>query len=112
MRFVALCLLAACASPRPDVITARQVPAAVAGDVASVATADLFVQDAIHKATLTVDEQGAEATAATGISVGTDSGESTPPSLVVDHSFALAIYDQVTGSVLFIGRVSDPSQTM
>lgn len=71
----------------------------------------LFVQDAVHKATLTVDEEGAEATAATGISVG-DSGESMPPSLIADHSFALAIYDQVTGSVLFMGRVSDPTLAM
>ena len=71
----------------------------------------LFVQDAVHKATLTVDEEGAKATAATGISVG-DSGESMPPSLIADHSFALAIYDQVTGSVLFMGRVSDPTLAM
>ncbi|HEY1550461.1 MAG TPA: serpin family protein [Kofleriaceae bacterium] len=73
--------------------------------------ADLFVQDAIHKATITVDEEGAEAAAATGISVGGDAGSSgTPPSLICDHSFVLMIYDQVTGSVLFMGRISDPTQ--
>jgi serpin B len=73
---------------------------------------DLFVQDAIHKATITVDEEGAEAAAATGISVGTDGGETgTPPSLICDHSFVLMIYDQVTGSVLFMGRISDPTQS-
>jgi serine protease inhibitor len=73
---------------------------------------DLFVQDAIHKATITVDEEGAEAAAATGISVGTDGGSpSNPPSLICDHSFVLMIYDQVTGSVLFMGRISDPTQS-
>jgi len=74
---------------------------------------DLFVQNAVHKATITVDEQGAEAAAATGISVGLTDGVSTPPpSLIVDHSFVLLIYDQVTDSVLFMGRVSDPTQAM
>jgi serine protease inhibitor len=73
---------------------------------------DLFVQDAIHKATITVDEEGAEAAAATGISVGTDGGApSDPPSLICNRSFVLMIYDQVTGSVLFMGRISDPTQS-
>jgi serpin B len=73
---------------------------------------DLFVQDAIHKATITVDEEGAEAAAATGISVGGASGETDQPMLIADHSFALAIYDNVTGSILFLGRVQDPTQSM
>ncbi len=73
---------------------------------------DLHVQHAIHQATITVDEEGAEAAAATGISVGADGGEAPPPSLIADHSFAIMIYDQVTGSVLFLGRVQDPTQTM
>jgi serpin B len=73
---------------------------------------DLYVQNAIHNATITVDEEGAEAAAATGISVGTDGGGTPPPSLIADHSFVLGIYDNVTGSVLFLGRVQDPTQTM
>jgi serpin B len=73
---------------------------------------DLYVQHAIHQATITVDEEGAEAAAATGISVGTDGGEAPPPTLIADHSFAILIFDQVTGSVLFMGRVQDPTQTM
>jgi serine protease inhibitor len=69
---------------------------------------DLFVQAALHQATITVDEQGAEAAAATGISVGT-SGEG--PEMIVNHSFVFLIFDQVTGSVLFMGRAQDPSLT-
>jgi serpin B len=72
---------------------------------------DLFVQDAIHKATITVDEQGAEATGATGTGVGTAGYSGDPPALICDHSFVLMIYDQVTGSVLFMGRISDPTQS-
>jgi serpin B len=70
---------------------------------------DLYVQDAVHQAWITVDEQGAEAAAATGIAVGGNAVEA-PPSLIADHSFAYGIYDSVTGSVLFLGRMVDPSQ--
>ena len=69
---------------------------------------DLFVQAAIHDAVITVNEQGAEAAAATGIGVGT---EASPPSFIADHSFAFAIFDQVTGSILFLGHVADPTRS-
>ena len=69
---------------------------------------DLFVQSAVHDAMITVDEQGAEAAAATGIGVGTSA---EPPQFNADHSFAFAIFDQVTGSVLFLGRLQDPTQS-
>ena len=69
---------------------------------------DLYVQTVIHDAMITVDEHGAEAAAATGIGVGT---ASLPPQLTADHSFAFAIYDSVTGSILFMGRVLDPTQS-
>ena len=69
---------------------------------------DLFVQSAIHDAVITVDEEGAEAAAATGISVGTNA---LPPSFTADHSFAFAIFDNVTGSILFLGHVADPTRS-
>jgi serpin B len=64
------------------------------------------VQTVVHDAMITVDEQGAEAAAATGIGVGT---ATLPPMFIVDHSFAFAIFDNVTGSILFLGRVQDPT---
>jgi serine protease inhibitor len=69
---------------------------------------DLYVQAALHQATITVDEQGAEAAAATGIGLG-ETAEG--PELIVNHSFVFLIFDQVTGSVLFMGRAQDPSLT-
>ena len=59
-----------------------------------------------HKATITVDENGAEAAAATGVGVGTTS---TPQPFVADRPFLFAIYDHVSGSILFLGRVVNPS---
>ena len=55
---------------------------------------------------ITVDEQGAEAAAATGIGVGV---ASAPPELRADHSFIFVLYDNVTGSILFMGRELDPT---
>ena len=67
---------------------------------------DLVVDSAVHKAVLTVDEHGAEAAAATGIGVTTTS---LPSPFEVDHPFAFLIFDHVTGSILFMGRVQDPT---
>jgi serpin B len=67
---------------------------------------DLFIAAAVHKAWVNVNEEGTEAAAATGISVGVTSA---PNFLRVDHPFLFAIYDHVTGSLLFVGRVSDPA---
>jgi serpin B len=67
---------------------------------------DLYVTKAVHQAMISVDEHGAEAAAATGISVG-DSGSSGP--FRIDHPFVFALHDAVTNSILFIGRVEDPT---
>ncbi len=69
---------------------------------------DLFVQTVVHDAMITVDEHGAEAAAATGIGVGTTSA---PLPLRADHSFLFLLYDNVTGSILFMGRVVDPTHS-
>lgn len=66
---------------------------------------DLFVQKTVHRAVIAVDENGAEAAAATGVSVGRDAAVE---GFEVDRPFLFAIYDHVTGSVLFMGRVMDP----
>jgi serpin B len=68
-------------------------------------TRSLFVQTAVHKAVIAVDEEGAEAAAATAIGVGPTS---EPPELRVDRPFVFFIYDHVTHSILFLGRVNDP----
>jgi len=66
----------------------------------------LFIQDALHKAFIEVNEEGAEAAAASAVIIGT---ESMPPSFYADHPFVFLIRDNPTGAVLFLGRVDDPS---
>jgi serpin B len=55
-----------------------------------------------------VNEEGTEAAAATGITVGI---VSLPPQVRADRPFLFFIWDRVTESVLFLGRVSDPTAT-
>ncbi|NJK32476.1 MAG: serpin family protein, partial [Deltaproteobacteria bacterium] len=58
-----------------------------------------------------VDEKGTTASAATGIVVGEGDGGPGPEySIRVDRPFVLAIRDEPTGTLLFFGRVLDPSK--
>lgn len=68
---------------------------------------ELQIMAAVHKAFVTVDESGAEATAFTGVVTGITSA---PQSVVIDKPFVFLIRDVETKSILFFGRVLDPSQ--
>ena len=70
---------------------------------------DLFLADVIHKAFVSVDEEGTEAAAATAaVMVPTMAPRETPIELRIDHPFIFMIRDIKTGAVLFVGRVVDP----
>ena len=66
----------------------------------------LYIAAAVHQAFVSVDEEGTEAAAATGLVAGI---RSEPPSFYVDHPFMFLIRDNRIGSILFIGRVTDPT---
>jgi serpin B len=65
----------------------------------------LYIQAAVHKAFVTVNEVGTEAAAATAVVVGQPSA---PPIFRADHPFLFLIRDNRSGSVLFLGRLADP----
>jgi len=71
---------------------------------------DLFIGDVIHKAFVSVDEAGTEAAAATAVIM---LPTAMPPGelveVTVDRPFIFLIRDIETGSILFIGRVVNPS---
>ncbi len=71
-------------------------------------THDLFISQVVHKATIVVDEEGTEAAAVTVI-VADGAGSAAPPPdyavVTFDHPFIYLIQDQLTGTVLFVGRV-------
>jgi serpin B len=72
----------------------------------------LFVADVIHVANITVDEQGTEAAAVTVV-VGeaTSAPSEDPVELTFERPFVFVIRHVTTGAALFVGRVTDPTQT-
>jgi len=71
---------------------------------------DLFISAVIHKAYVDVNEEGTEAAAATAVTMKlTSVGPSQIPVFRADHPFLFLIRDNHSGSILFIGRVTNPS---
>ena len=73
----------------------------------------LYISSIFHKAWVEVNEEGTEAAAATAGVVATFGiGKPEPPPRVfrADHPFVFLIRDIQSGSLLFLGRVSDPSK--
>ncbi len=67
-----------------------------------------YLHAARHQAYVKVDEKGTEAAAATGFAGG-DDDDADYPLFIADHPFVYVIRDKLTGAVLFMGRVENPS---
>ena len=70
---------------------------------------ELFIGDVVHKAFVSVDEAGTEAAAATAVIMELTAAPQPPLEVTVDRPFIFFIRDIETGTVLFAGRVMDPS---
>jgi serpin B len=69
----------------------------------------LFIDAVVHKAFVAVEEKGTEAAAATAVTMRPLSAQVAPPATFrADHPFVFLIRDNATGSILFMGRVSQP----
>jgi serpin B len=74
---------------------------------------DLYVGAVIHKAFVEVNEEGTEAAAATAVLMDFAAVMQHPQPIPVfraDHPFLFLIRDNHTGSILFLGRVMDPTK--
>jgi len=71
---------------------------------------DLYLSDVLHKAFLEVNEEGSEAAAATAVIIATRMMTAPPPAMHFDRPFVFFIKDELTGLVLFQGRVVDPTK--
>jgi len=72
-------------------------------------TQDLFIGAAVHKAFVEVNEEGTEAAAATGISIGVTSMPPPPKTFRADHPFTFLIRENTSGKILFMGRIVNPA---
>ncbi|MCP5020821.1 MAG: serpin family protein [bacterium] len=73
----------------------------------------LYLNDVLHQAVIKVGELGTEAAAATVITKGLKGAILPPvrpfiPYFGADHPFIYLIRDKQTGTILFLGRVTDP----
>jgi serpin B len=75
---------------------------------------ELFLSAVIHKAFIDVNEAGTEAAAATAavmVGMAMRAPDRTPPTeFRADHPFLFLIRDNRSGSILFMGRVTDPTK--
>ena len=70
---------------------------------------ELFIQEVVHKAFVSVDEAGTEAAAATAVIMPASMPPGKPIEVTVDRPFIFLIRDIETGTILFVGRVMNPS---
>ena len=71
---------------------------------------DLLIQDVLHKAFVSVDEAGTEAAAATAVIVGVTSVPAQPIEVNIDRPFIFVVRDIPTNSIIFVGRVLNPTK--
>ena len=68
----------------------------------------LFIAEVKHKTFIEVNEKGTEAAAATSVEIRDESAPAF--NMVIDRPFFFSIVDNKTGSILFMGSVTDPQQ--
>jgi len=68
----------------------------------------LFIAEVKHKTFIEVNEKGTEAAAATSVEIREESAPAF--NMVIDRPFFFSIVDNKTGSILFMGSVTDPQQ--
>lgn len=74
--------------------------------IANVRPRNLYISRVQHKTFIDVHEKGTEAAGATAIGVGVTS---LPPEMTFDKPFLFVIRERSTGTLLFVGRVNDPT---
>lgn len=72
---------------------------------------NLFISEVIHQAFVQVDEEGTEAAAATGVVMAGTAMPTDPIEFRADHPFIFIIQENSTGSILFMGKVIDPTSS-
>ncbi len=94
-------------------LTALGMPAAFtdAADFSGMdGSKNLYIQTAVHKAFVEVNEEGTEAAAATGVAMGLKSMAFDLSVFRADRPFLFFIEDYSSGLILFMGRVEDPTK--
>ncbi len=70
---------------------------------------DLYISRVIHQAVIEVNEEGSEAAAATAVEIRETSMPPEPEIIVINQPFIFMIREKFSGTVLFAGKLMDPS---
>jgi len=70
-------------------------------------TRELYISYVLHKSFLEVNEEGSEAAASSAV-IMAKKGRPRVPEFRADRPFMFVIRDNITGSILFMGRLMDP----
>jgi serpin B len=70
----------------------------------------LYLSAVLHKAFVEVNEEGTEAAAATAVVMRVKSMSKPFPEFRADHPFLFLIQEEETGTLLFMGRLADPTK--
>jgi serpin B len=102
-------------SSSPNVTQALQLlglkaPFSSQADFSGMITGQSNISAVVQKAFIAVNEEGTEAAATSGVTMA--AGDTTtitpPPSLHIDRPFYYLVRDNATGTILFLGQVTDP----
>ena len=78
-------------------------------DLTGMSDAGLYIDFVIHEAYIEVDEQGTKAAAATAVGTKVTSTGPAPVEMICDHPFLFLLRDDITGTIMFMGHITDPS---
>jgi serpin B len=79
-------------------------------DFSNISNDSLWIDMVIHKGYIHVYEEGTEAIAVTGITMLSSPGPQQAYIMRVDRPFVLAILEERSGAILFIGEIINPAQ--
>ncbi|MEI7660890.1 MAG: serpin family protein [Bacteroidota bacterium] len=98
-----------------DTLSKMGMPIAFSTDLADFSgmtgKPNLCISEVIHQAFIEADEKGTEAAAATAVVMRTMAARPSPDMKVFNayHPFIFCIKDNATGTILFMGKIMDPS---
>jgi serpin B len=72
----------------------------------------LYISEVVQKATIAMQETGVEAAAATGVvfqGLSASAPGPTPTPMLVNRPYLIAVVDDPTGAIVFLGHVEDPT---
>lgn len=80
-----------------------------AADFSGLSPTDTYIDEAVHAADIEVDEKGTVAAAATALGFREVAATTPDAAIQIDRPFLYLIRDTETGTVMFAGRVVDPT---